>query len=178
MERDEIYIGVDTGSLALMAKELGRSRGESLDKAQERINQRLPKRNRYHLMYADGVNLPFPDHSISEVVFINTLGYIAPEEYFLEEEGKQAESLVVEAFRILKPGGLVTVVETLSPNTLPFPVLNEFMRFIGFKCLISPKDIESLKRILEYAENPYLRPGIDGTTYSAARPYSARFQHS
>lgn len=177
MERDEVYIGVDTGSLALMAKKLGRSKGESLEKAWERINQRLPKRNRYHLMYADGTYLPFPDHSVSEVVFINTLGYPVPEEHILGEEGKQTESLVVEASRILKPGGLVTVVETLSPNTLPFPRLNELMRSIGFKCLTPAKDIESLKSILEYTENPYLRPDIKPTTYSPNRPYCATFQH-
>lgn len=50
------------------------------------------------------------------------------------------------------------------------------MKISGFQCLTSPRDTESLKLILEYAENPYLRPDITPTTYHSNRPYSARFQ--
>lgn len=42
--------------------------------------------------------------------------------------------------------------------------------------LTSLKDIESLKQILEYSQNPYLRPDRHLTMYHLVRPYSAKFQ--
>ncbi len=179
MERDEVYIGLDTSYLSSVAKllrEKPRTGKESLDLAKERINQRLAKRHRYHLMYADGMSMPFPDHSISEVVFINVFGYYGI--HIEETDEKQSVLLTIEASRVLKPKGLVTVIETLSPDISPFPILSELMKVSGFKCLTPIKDIELLKSILEYTENPYLRPDITPTTYHPTRPYFARFQKS
>ncbi len=183
MERDEAYIGIDTDDLALVAKYLGRKHKtgkESLDLAKDRIDQRLAKRRRYHLMYADGTSLPFSDQSISEVVFVNVFGYYGiPIEEAEETTPKmQSPLLIIEASRVLKPKGLVTVAETLTPNKSPFLILNELMKISGFKCLTSLRNIESRKSILEYTENPFLRPDLTPTTYHPNRPYVARFQKS
>lgn len=66
---------------------------------------------RVSFVRASGDNLPFTDESTAEVVFTNLIGLSSVPIYTRKE-------MLKEAFRVLKPGGILKVVETISPAAL------------------------------------------------------------
>lgn len=75
---------------------------------------------------ASVLHLPFGEQTMDEVIAANLFGDVR----FGEAATNRAAQ---EIARVLKPGGELTVVETISPTVVPREVLRETMRPHGFQ---------------------------------------------
>jgi len=75
---------------------------------------------------ASVLHLPFGEQVMDEVIAANLFG----EPRFGETATSEA---IAEIARVLKPGGELTVVETISPTVLPHDALRETVRPHGFQ---------------------------------------------
>lgn len=70
-------------------------------------------------LQGDATSLPFPSHSLDQIILPNVLGISGlalkcpPYHYFFQTE--PGKKIISEINRVLKPSGLLTIVETLTP---------------------------------------------------------------
>ncbi len=117
----------------------------TLANAKDRIKKHegLDKRN-VHLVKADGRGLPLRTESVDEIVFCNVFGYekIPPQNRI---------QMTQDATRVLKIGGVLTVVETYTPWESPFNEVRSNMHSLGLT-EHNNFDIGNIAAIDQYAD--------------------------
>lgn len=84
--------------------------GEEIKKAAKGIEGKYPQiTSKILLIEANGVNLPFSDESINEVVIGNVLGDPSVRRYPIE-------MIFDEIYRVLRKGGYAKIIETFTPE--------------------------------------------------------------
>jgi ubiquinone/menaquinone biosynthesis C-methylase UbiE len=100
---DELFVGIDWGrreaSLA----------GSKLNA----LNRKTGLQNCFELQ-ADGNTIPLRDRSVKEVVMINVFSLLS---HLKAEHGHKFQDIVTrEISRVLEDGGVLTIIETLTPD--------------------------------------------------------------
>jgi len=107
LTEQEVYIGID------------RFEDNQLRERAEKILQvQIP--GAYSLLQADARQLPLADHTADEVIYCNVFG-----DYRVADIKQQ---VMTEAARVIRRHGVVTIVETYSPEDTPLNELSTIAR--------------------------------------------------
>jgi ubiquinone/menaquinone biosynthesis C-methylase UbiE len=115
LKRHETYVGIDL---------FPGSTDEEIA-AHERLVKAAAGIGNVSVQRGDGANLSFPDNSFDEVVFANLFGYVPA--------WSKTPQFASEAARVVRPGGRIDVVETITPHLMPLPLLRDIMHECGLE---------------------------------------------
>lgn len=149
--QDEHYIGVDS------------TQKDTFEKGRERLSK-IEGCDRVHLARAGGCSLPFKDLSISEVVCCNVFG--APGVF------EQIPGITAEVGRVLKVGGILTIVERYTPFNAPFNQMRNFLESKGFHLETNEQSVYDLEQIVQYTRRSLK---VEPPKNIDAQPYFAQF---
>ena len=121
------------------------------------------------LMTANAIQIPLPANCTSEIVICNLLGYIAQRETILPFLSFVfpgiLPQIIAESKRVLKTDGQLTIVETITPDNVPYRYIKRLLTKNGFNNLPN-QNKHNPNEILQYKK--YIpKDNKHGTPYIA-----------
>lgn len=156
LSEGDVYIGVDLFSwmdTGIREKLMART----IYKNKQDLGER-------YILQSDAKCLPFPNKSVDQIVFANVFGD--------SRTIWQHEQMVVESARVLRPQGLLTVVETYTPSVIPLDRLRQLMSDHGNLHQINEGEESDRSQLNKYV-NKYAMD-INQQSFSAQFSFSPR----